>query len=300
MPMTTLAAPAGPTRRPPIGVRLPVPDDWAAAIDGFLRDREAAGRPATSRRSYRSALEHLARRTPLGPWEQTKVTLRDYIASHSEWSTETRRARRSTLVAFYDWAVGDDLVAHNPARQLPKVRATTPHPRPAPDAVYQRALAAATPRERLMLRLSHELGMRRDEVSRVHSDDLWQDFDGGWQLTIHGKGDKPREQGVPESLARELQALPYGYAFPGRREGHLSAEYVGRRIALLMPGNYTMHTLRHSYATRLYAMSGDLLTVQDALGHASPDTTRRYIASDNRQRLRSFNEAMAKPQRMTG
>lgn len=292
--------PQGP--RHPVGVRLPVPDDWARAIADFLLDREAAGRPATSRRSYRSALEHLARRTDLGPFEQTRDSLRRYIAAHREWSMETKRARRSTLVAFYDWAVGDELMAANPARQLPKIKATAPHPRPVPEAVYQRALATAQPRERLMLRLAHELGMRREEVSRVHTDDLWEDFDGGYTLTVHGKGNKDRDQRVPEALARELLALPHGYAFPGNRQGHLSAEYVGRKIALLMPGAHRMHGLRHSYATRLYNLSGDLLTVQEALGHAEPGTTRRYIAEDAGQktRLRNFNEMMSRPQGMAG
>lgn len=290
----------GSARPAPVGVRLPVPPAWAGPIASFLEDREAAGRPASSRRSYREALEHLARRTDAGPWEQTRDSLRAYIAAHRDWSAETRRARRGTLVAFYDWAVRDELMTANPARQLPVIKATDPHPRPAPEAVYQQALANAGPRERLMLRLSHELGMRREEVSWVHSDDLWQDYDGGWQLVIRGKGNKTREQGVPEALARELRELPPGYVFPGRRDGHLSAQYVGRTVAALMPGSYRMHSLRHSYATRLYELSGDLLTVQDALGHASPDTTRRYIANDNRARLRSLNEAMAQPHRLAG
>lgn len=285
-------------RPAPVGVRLPVPAEWATAIHGFILDREAAGRPATSRKSYQSALEHLARRTPLGPWEQTRQSLREYIAGNPEWSVETRRSRRSTMVAFYDWAVLEEYVSVNPARQLPRVKPSQPHPKPAPEDVYQRALQAAPPRERLMLRLSHELGMRRDEVARCHTEDLWEDYGGGWVLNVHGKGAKTREIPVPQSLARELSDLPHGFVFPGNRQGHLSAEYVGRRIALLMPGNYTMHALRHSFATRLYKASGDLLTVQEALGHANPETTRRYIASDNRQRLRGLVESMAQPQRL--
>lgn len=304
MTMTTEATPEfsliPPGPRRPVGVRLPVPEGWARAIADFLLDREAAGRPASSRRSYREALEHLARRTPLGPWEQTRTSLREYIAGHSEWSVETRRARRSTLVAFYDWAELEELVARNPARQLPKVKATTPRPRPTPEDTYQVALRAAAPRERLMLRLSHELGMRRDEVARVHTQDVWEDFGGGYVLNVHGKGSKIREQPLTDALARELLAFPHGYIFPGRRQGHLSAEYVGKRIAALLPGLYTMHGLRHSYATRLYKESGDILTVQEALGHSNPNTTARYIASDNRSRLRALQEGMAAPRRLAG
>lgn len=36
------------------------------------------------------------------------------------------------------------------------------------------------------------------------------------------------------------------------------------------------HTLRHRYATTVYAGTGDLRAVQELLGHASPVTTARY------------------------
>lgn len=40
----------------------------------------------------------------------------------------------------------------------------------------------------------------------------------------------------------------------------------------------TPHPLRHRFATRAYAVDRDLLAVQTLLGHASPVTTRRYVA----------------------
>ena len=294
MPNTT-----APKRPAPVGVRLPVPEAWAGPIAEF--DAHCAGmtgRPRSTRKTFVSNLQHAARRLEGGPWDQDVKTLRAYFVANPEWSQETRRQRRYTLASFYDWAMEQGYMERNPARQLPKVKASAERPRPAPEAIYQQALVAAKPREKLMLRMSYELGMRRDEVARSASTDLWQDYDGGWVLDVHGKGGKTRTLPVPDGLARVLQDLPAGYWFPGGRDGHLSAEYVGRQLALLMPGDFTMHTLRHAYATRLYKQSGDILVVQDALGHASPDTTRRYIASDNLGRLRGFMESMASPHRL--
>jgi site-specific recombinase XerD len=53
-----------------------------------------------------------------------------------------------------------------------------------------------------------------------------------------------------------------------------------------------MHTLRHQFATRLYALTSDLLLVQNALGHASPTTTQRYVLYEA-ERTRTAVEALA-------
>jgi integrase/recombinase XerC len=48
-----------------------------------------------------------------------------------------------------------------------------------------------------------------------------------------------------------------------------------------MPPGYTMHTLRHFFATRAYRGSRNLRAVQILLGHASVATTERYTAVDD-------------------
>ena len=40
-----------------------------------------------------------------------------------------------------------------------------------------------------------------------------------------------------------------------------------------------MHQLRHRFATRAYSATRDLFAVQRLLGHASPNTTQRYVAT---------------------
>ena len=37
------------------------------------------------------------------------------------------------------------------------------------------------------------------------------------------------------------------------------------------------HRLRHTYGTELAAAGIDLLTLRDLMGHASPETTGRYV-----------------------
>lgn len=148
----------------------------------------------------------------------------------------------------------------------------------------------AKPREKLILRLAAEVGMRRAEVARSHSRDLMEDLV-GFSLIVHGKGGKNRIVPLPQSLGRTLSTLE-GYYFPGNDDGHLSPRYVGKLIRDLLPGDWTMHTLRHRFGTRAYALTSDLLLVQEMLGHASPTTTRRYVEYD-RTRMRAAVEELA-------
>jgi integrase len=226
----------------------------------------------------------------VGPWELSEEDLTAY-AGRQEWARETRRSRRATFLAFWRWGVATERVDRVVAEALPRIKAAAPRPRPAPDHVYRAALLAAPPRETLMLRLAAEVGLRRAEVAQVHTDDLLDDLV-GWSLVVHGKGDRERLVPLPGTIARTIQDLPRGFAFPGQwGRGHLAPATVGTLIRDLLPEGWTMHTLRHRCATRAYAHQSDLLLVQELLGHASPSTTRRYIELDRRE-MRKMVEAI--------
>lgn len=260
---------------------------WITEVDAFLAHQKAGGKPATTREARRQHLCHLARRVEAeSPWELTGDDLIAY-ANGQEWAKETRRSRRATFLAFWRWGVATERTEKVVAEALPRIAATSPRPRPAPDAVYREALLRAPARETLMLRLAAELGLRRAEVAQAHTRDMLDDLV-GWSLVVHGKGGKERVVPLPGSLARAIQDMPAGYLFPGDwGPGHLSPAYVGKRIRDLMPAGWTMHTLRHRFGTRAYALRSDLLLVQEMLGHASPSTTRRYVELD-RRRMRSL------------
>lgn len=258
--------------------------EWVDAIEAYDADQVTGGKPPTTRRTRREHLQHLARRVDCGPWQVTAEVLATYAAAQ-DWAVETRRGRRNTFLSFYGWAVRVGRVEENVGETLPKIPVQMARARPAPDRIYREALMRAKHREGLMLRLAAEVGLRRAEVSKVHSRDLLEDMV-GWSLVVHGKGGRERVVPLPGSLATALAGLPPGFAFPGDDDGHLSPRYVGKLIASLLPEGWTMHTLRHRFATRLYALRSDLLLVQETLGHASPTTTRRYVEYD-RARMRS-------------
>lgn len=254
-----------------------IPVAWGGAIASWITHEAAIGNMSTTRYTRRQHLQRTAR--SIGVEDPSAVTAEVLVAwfDSQPWQTETRRAYRSSLRSFYGWAVDAGMVEASPALGLPRIRPARPNPQPAPDSVYLPALAAASPRERLMLRLAAEHGMRRGEIAVVHSRDLVEDLT-GWTLIVHGKGGKDRLVPLLDDVAALLRGLPAGWAFPGDDHGHLSPRWVGKLLNRLLPDAWTMHKLRHRAATKWWEASAhDLFVVQELLGHASPATTRVYI-----------------------
>lgn len=136
------------------------------------------------------------------------------------------------------------------------------------------------------------MGLRRAEIAQVHSRDLVEDL-AGWSLVVHGKGGRVRVLPLPGGLARELRRLPAGWAFPGDDGGHLSPRWTGKLVNRLLTPPWTIHSLRHRFAARVWEASGaDLFVVQELLGHASPVTTRVYVPVTG-DKLRAAVEAVA-------
>lgn len=272
---------------------LGAPEQWSREIAAYLRAERAQGRPGSTLSTKRAQLERFARdHSRREPYALTLDDLLEWLAG-KRWAGETRRAHRSTLVGFYAWAEATGRVEASPAAALPRVRPSQPRPRPALEHEVGEALAKATPRERLAVRLAAELGLRRAEVAQVHSRDLLRmPGDSQWWLLVHGKGARERRVPLTDDMANTLRALPPGWAFPSAAGGHLSPHYISKLVTALLPEGVTMHALRHRFATRAYNVDRDVFAVQRFLGHSSPTTTQRYVlvADDT---LRSLATAVA-------
>lgn len=256
--------------------KLEAPANWAPEITSFRSFLRASGKPETTVGSRVNQINRFARENAsLNPWEVTLDDLIEWL-SGKRWAAETRRGHRAALRAFYTWAVDTGRIDKSPAERLPVAKASLPRPRPALDAEYELAVKRANEREVLALRLAAELGLRRTEVVSIHTKDLLES-DGFWSLVVHGKGNKERVLPLPKGLATLLMSRPEGFIFPGQYNGHLSPNYMGKVISGLLPKCVTMHALRHRFATKAYNIDRDVFTVQQLLGHASPETTQRYV-----------------------
>jgi len=209
----------------------------------------------------------------------TEDQLLEWVGGET-WRRETRRSVYASLRSFWSWAVGSGRCDLSPANALPSVKPEPPLPRPIPEPFYLRALSVAGTRDRLILQLAAHAGLRRAEIARVHRRDLIEDL-AGFSLIVHGKGGKDRMVPLPTWLAwtieRALVEAGGDWLFPGAVDGHLSPQRVGIIASRLLPDGWTLHTLRHRFASKAFARDRDLISVSQLLGHASVATTQRYV-----------------------
>lgn len=160
-------------------------------------------------------------------------------------------------------------------------------------------------RDRFLIAVLTVLGPRVDEVCSADTSDFTHDTDSGWTWRIVGKGGKPRD--VP--LSKELVALrseylagrpapPKGLSVAVHRDSDRAMFRTGRgrrltprdvqrllakasaRVAVQRPDlarDVTPHGLRHTAATVMLARGWDVKVVAQLVGHASIDTTGRYL-----------------------
>ncbi|MBQ7676214.1 MAG: tyrosine-type recombinase/integrase [Campylobacter sp.] len=154
-----------------------------------------------------------------------------------------------------------------------------------------------THRNQLIIKIIIYTGIRVGEALNLKKKDISEDGD-LYILRIRGKGNKYRTVMIKKYLIDEhLKALPInynnkdGYLFINRNGAPITQAYVSRSVeAILMNAGIRKekngaHMLRHTFATMLYKKQKDLVLVQEALGHASLNTSRIYTHFDS-QKLR--------------
>lgn len=272
------------------GKPKPIPATWAKVIAAYLSFLAAGDSAKSTVGTRRSHLAYMARSLACTPRQVTEELLIDWFGGdhHSHWATETRRSYRNTFNGFYRWAYRNKHVRVDLSYSLPRVRARRPMPRPTPEDVRQEAHEGADDRVNLMLELC-DYGLRRCEVAVVDTDDV-TDGPSGPSLLVHGKGRKLRIIPITSQLAARIRAGAAGHTpgapttghlFPGQVDGHLSPRWVGTLCARVMPGIWTMHSLRHRTATRAHKITHDIIATRDLLGHASIATTEMYTQGDD-------------------
>lgn len=191
----------------------------------------------------------------------------------------------SHLRAFYKWACVTDFVLRDPTLELVIPKTKRRMPRPIPESDLEVALITVRPDHQMFcwFLLAGYCGLRAAEISKVNRTDLRDERSGaGGFLMVHGKGGAERVVRVAPEVMHELaryrnQAGPVfrrtsGLPVTPNEITRRSSEHLA---AVGLP--YTLHQLRHRFATRLCDLGADIRDVQDAMGHASLTTTSLYL-----------------------
>jgi len=142
-------------------------------------------------------------------------------------------------------------------------------------------------KHRTILMLLYSSGMRVSEIANCKIVDI--DSANMRIKVVQGKGAKDRYTIMSQQVLLELRAYyliykPKEYLFngyrPGKRYSVRTIQHIMQQ-ALIKAGlenrHYSIHTIRHSFATHLLDNGTDLHTIKELLGHNNLQTTMQYM-----------------------
>lgn len=223
----------------------------------------------------------------------------------------TVAAKLAAVSSWYTYLVEEEAleVARFTAVDRPRIDRSHSETRSLTEAEARGLVAAADAdrapcalRTAAVIRLMLALGPRAAEVSALELKDMGTEH-GFRTVRIAGKGGKVRLRNLPPSAAaavdrflaaraaleqvavEELEGPLFatsGGRPLGRRYVFDLVQRIARDAGLDDPQSVTPHSLRHTFATVADERGAPISHLQDALGHASAETTRRYIHARNR------------------
>lgn len=250
-------------------------------------------------------------------------------AAFSSWAsdhaaTSVRRAH-SAWSNLFDFLVAEGVMDGNPMAAIPKPKAPSSLPRSirARDGVSRLLQTAAEVdsrarhpwpgRDLALIATFCVTGIREAEAAGLDVGSLGGEA-GARRMEVKGKGGKVRPIPVGSSLEVVLGAYlgerrdrfpkhdldhPATPLFVDTRGRRMNVDqirylveklYIRAGIRAQVPPGALVHALRHTFATSALEAGADVVELQELLGHASLETTRRYLSA-TAQGLRHVIEA---------
>lgn len=262
---------------------------WLATV------RDATAKTVADRRRV---LYHADRHLSDGVTEAYEEEIGEYLAGalrcqssrccrpEKRWGGWTRVTYHNHLKGFYAWGARKGILAFNPMADMADPQSPDPVPHPCSNDEVAAMLTTPPQPWRRAVVLAAYGGLRCAEICRAHANDIIGD-----RLKVHGKGRKTRLVPIGPQLRAELGANPGGWLLtvpdPYRdraltADGSVDPHWLTHRqrftwARLGLRKGVSWHDLRHWYATRLLEGGVDVRVIQQLLGHASLDTTMRYL-----------------------
>ncbi|HEF1622555.1 TPA: tyrosine-type recombinase/integrase [Campylobacter lari] len=161
------------------------------------------------------------------------------------------------------------------------------------DVIDNTDFKSNTIRNRLIIKIIIFTGIRVSEAINIKLKDISEEND-LYIIRIRAKGNKYRVVMIKKELIEHLLKdvrVNYlscdGLLFVNRNGKALTQAYISRIVEQILfkagirKQKNGAHMLRHTFATLLYKKQKDLVLVQEALGHASLNTSRIYTHFDN-------------------
>lgn len=264
----------------------------------YVNERLASGELVkVSAQNVRRTLSRFAEHygaLPIG--ELASAHVEDFLADNP-CAPSTRRQRFSTLKTFCAWLVRRGYIDRDPMAGMKAPRQPRALPRAfRADVVEELLRRCPSSRERLMVLLEVQEGLRSVEVSRLEIADIDPEER---TMLIHGKGGHQRLLPFSSETWAALEAYladyPPATAGPVVRSlvpphGALTPAYIVLVLGRLLRSMGVAggaHGLRHTAATDMLRRGADVRDIQTVLGHRSLSSTSVYLPFSDTRRLRT-------------
>ena len=225
--------------------------------------------------------------------EATSVMVRTWLASFYDEKLEPSSIKRkiSTLKTFYKYLNRIDILSTNPMLKIvtPKQKSRLPNyvDEKSINALFAHATETdfTSLRNRLMIELFYQTGIRRAELIHLKHSDIYEDA-----IIVLGKRNKERKIPITPALRqliKEYEAVKHTNGFELE---HLLVLDNGKKLydkfVYTTVNNYlnsvttlskkSPHVLRHTFATHMLNNGADLNAIKEILGHTSLAATQVY------------------------
>jgi site-specific recombinase XerD len=203
---------------------------------------------------------------------------------------------------FGNWLAAEELAQAAALRTLRKPRVPDKLVEPISDDAMRRLLAISDVRDRAILLLLLDCGLRVSEAAGLRLGDLRPDG----TLKVMGKGAKERivpvggtaRTAIVRYMGQRGAGAPDEPLFLGRR-GALDWRGMQQVLKRLkgragITGRCSPHSLRHTFARSYLVNGGDVFSLQRILGHTTLDMVKRYVALAELEIVRRIH-AVASP-----
>jgi site-specific recombinase XerD len=273
----------------------------SSAIYCFHTQLRADGKSSSTQQAYLCDLNAFA--DWFGPGIEVKSITPEIITKYlsSEDFTRTRIGRpknvvslnrsKSAIRTFFRFTVDAGYLKRNPGRLIRLARIGPSPPRPIPPSDVKKLLSTMKKHDDVLASRDHAMftlmlgtGIRLGSLVTLNIADVC--FETG-TLAVRSKGRAAQLVYLNTVLVKELRHhlkvldAHSPALFRTRAGRRVQARQIQLRFrkwlrAAGIDRPHTVHSLRHTFATRLYERTGDLRLVQRALGHNQIGTTEIY------------------------
>ncbi len=268
---------------------VPTSPGLGHAADLFCGAKTAEGLSPRSILWYRIILDRLTAR--FGPKRQVDDLTSPELRA---WLVELRATLAPISIAGYvrglrsfgNWLATDGIAEARALRTLARPRVPHKVMEPLSEDDLRKLVGAADPRDRAIVLLLLDTGLRVSEAAGISVSDLRPDG----LIKVMGKGAKERIVPVGSAargaIGRYLETRPRGVAdyalFTGDLGDRLRLNGIQQMLRRLraragVTARCNPHTFRHRFAHRYLVNGGDVFTLQRMLGHTSLEMVRRYV-----------------------